>query len=185
MHSLEELNQKWKYFLEQDYQKEAHDGIREYYESQGVKVPAEGITPLQEFTRDTKGLVFLDTTVVSEAFLHHESRKLDNAGCFSFRDVKYEASTALAGAEVEIAYDPMNTETIKVLYRDMEPVTAHRVRIEAFCGKTPSVPVGMTETVPKTSRFLDALEKKYREDHHLMANALSFGEYGKAGGSHV
>ena len=99
--------------------------------------------------------------------------------------MKYEASTALAGAEVEIAYDPMNTATIKVLYRDMEPVIAHRVRIESFCDKTPSVPVGMTETVPETSRFLDALEKKYKEDHQLMANALSFGEYGKAGGSHV
>lgn len=185
VHSVEELNQKWKYFLEQDYQKEAHDGIREYYESQGVKVPPEGITPLQEFTRDTKGLVFLDTTVVSEAFLHHESRKLDNAGCFSFRDVKYEASTALAGAEVEIAYDPMNTATIKVMYRDMEPIMAHRVRIEAYCDKTPSVPVGMTQTVPETSRLLDALEKKYREDHRLMADALSFGDYGKAGGSHV
>ncbi len=48
MHSLEEMNQKWKYFLEQDYQKEAHDGIREYYESQGAKVPAEGISPMQE-----------------------------------------------------------------------------------------------------------------------------------------
>ena len=126
VHSLEELNQKWKYFLEQDYQKEAHDGIREYYESQGVKVPSEGITPLQEFTRDTRGLKFLDTTIVSEAFLHHETRKLDNAGCFSFGDVKYEASTALANAEVEIAYDPMNTATIKVMYRDMEPIIAHR-----------------------------------------------------------
>ena len=62
VHSLEELNQKWKYFLEQDYQKEAHDGIREYYESQGVKVPAEGISPMQEFNRDTRGLIFLDTT---------------------------------------------------------------------------------------------------------------------------
>ena len=70
---------------------------------------------------------------------------------------------------------------------------AHRVRINAFCDKTPSVPVGMTETVPvgmtdkvpETSRFLDALEKKYKEDHHLMANALSFGEYGKVGGTNV
>ena len=130
-------------------------------------------------------MVFLDTTVVSEAFLHHESRKLDNAGCFSFGDVKYEASTALAGAEVEIAYDPMNTDSIKVLYRDMEPVIAHRVRIDAFCDKTPPVPVGMTDQIPENSRLLDALEKKYKEDHHLMANALSFGEYGKAGGSHV
>ena len=185
VHSLEELNQKWKYFLEQDYQKEVHDGIKEYYESHGVKVPSEGISPLQEFTRDTRGLVFLDTTVVSEAFLHHESRKLDNAGCFSFGDIKYEASAALANAEVEIAYDPMNTETIKVLYRDMEPVMAHRVRIEAFCDRKPVLPVGMTDRVPETSRFLDALEKKYKEDHQLMANALSFGDYGKAGGQNV
>ena len=185
VHSLEELNQKWKYFLEQEYQKEAHEGIREYYESQGAKVPAEGISPLQEFTRDTRGLVFLDTTLVSEAFLHHETRRLDNAGCFSFKDRKYEASTSLAGAEVEIAYDPMNTETIKVLYRDMEPVMAHRVKIGAFCDKKTAVPVAMTDKVPETSRLLEALEKKYREDHHLMADALSFGEYGKAGGQNV
>lgn len=185
VHSLEELNRKWKIFLEQDYQKEAHDGIREYYESYGVKVPPEGISPLQEFQRDTRGLVFLDTTVVSEAFLHHETRRLDNAGCFSFGDTKYEASTSLAGAEVEIAYDPMNTETIKVLYRDMEPIMAHRVKIGAFCDKKAVVPVAMTDKVPETSRLLDALEKKYREDHHLMANALSFGDYGKAGGQNV
>ena len=140
---------------------------------------------MQEFNRDTRGLIFLDTTVVSEAFLHHETRRLDNAGCFSFGDVKYEASTALAGVEVEIAYEPMNTETIKVLYQDMKPIMAHRVSIGAFCDKTPSVPVGMTEQVPETSRFLDALEKKYKEEHRLMANALSFGDYGKAGGSHV
>ena len=171
--------------MEQDYQKEAHEGIREYYESQGAKVPAEGISPLQEFTRDTRGLVFLDTTLVSEAFLHHETRRLDNAGCFSFKDRKYEASTSLAGAEVEIAYDPMNTETIKVLYRDMEPVMAHRVKIGAFCDKKTAVPVAMTDKVPETSRLLEALEKKYREDHHLMADALSFGEYGKAGGQNV
>lgn len=185
VHSVEELNRKWKIFLEQDYQKESHDGIREYYESQGVQVPMEGISPYQEFMRDTRGLVFLDTSVVSEAFLHHETRRLDNAGCFSFLDTKYEASTSLAGAEVEIAYDPMNTETIKVLYRDMEPVMAHRVKIGAFCDKKTELPVAMTDKIPETSRLLDALEKKYREDHHLMANALSFGDYGKAGGQNV
>lgn len=185
VHSLEELNRKWKIFLEQDYQKESHEGIKEYYESYGVKVPSCGITPLQEWNRDTRGLVFLDTTVVSEAFLHHETRKLDNAGCFSFEGAKYEASTALANAEVEIAYDPMNTETIKVIYRDMEPVMAHRVKIGSFCDKKSELPVGMTDKVPETSRFLDALEKKYKEDHQMLANALSFGDYGKAGGQNV
>ena len=185
VHSLEELNRRWKIFLEQDYQKEAHDGIREYYKSYGVTVPLGGISPLQEWNRDTRGLVFLDTTVVSEAFLHHETRRLDNAGCFSFGDVRYEASAALANAEVEIVYDPMNTEVIKVLYQDMEPIMAHRVKIGAFCDKKSPLPVAMTDKLPETSRFLDALEKKYREDHQLMANALSFGEYGKAGGQNV
>ena len=186
VHSLEELNRKWKYFLEQDYQKEAHDGIREYYESQGVDVPPEGISPMREFIRDTRGLVYLDTALVSEAFLRHETRKLDRAGCFSFGDVKYEVSAALANAEVEIAYDPMNTDVIKVMYRDMEPIYASRMRIDAFCDKTPPVPVGMkTEKVPETSRFLDALEKKYKEEHQMMADALSFGEYGKTGGQNV
>ena len=99
--------------------------------------------------------------------------------------IVFNPNKAFEGAEVEIAYDPMNTDSIKVLYRDMEPVIAHRVRIDAFCDKVPHVPVGMTEMVPETSRFLDALEKKYKEDHHLMANAISFGEYGRAGGSHV
>ena len=185
VHSLEELNRRWKIFLEQDYQKEAHDGIREYYKSHGVTIPSGGISPLQEWNRDTRGLVFLDTTVVSEAFLHHETRRLDNAGCFSFGDVRYEASAALANAEVEIVYDPMNTEVIKVLYQDMEPIMAHRVKIGAFCDKKSPLPVAMTDKLPETSRFLDALEKKYREDHQLMANALSFGEYGKAGGQNV
>lgn len=86
---------------------------------------------------------------------------------------------------MEIAFDPMNTETIKAMYRDMEPVMAHRVCITAFCDRTTPMPIGMTDKSPETSRFIDALEKKYKEDHHLMPNALFFGDYGKAGGSHV
>ena len=53
VHSVEELNRRWKIFLEQEYQKEAHAGIKEYYESYGASVPACGITPEQEWMRDT------------------------------------------------------------------------------------------------------------------------------------
>ena len=83
VHSVEELNRRWKIFLEQEYQKEAHAGIKEYYESYGASVPACGITPEQEWMRDERGLVFLDVSVVAEAFLHHETRRIDEAGCFS------------------------------------------------------------------------------------------------------
>ena len=103
------------------------------------------------------------------------------AGCFSFEGARYEASAALANLQVEIAYDPMDTETIMVYCTGTEPVAAHRMEIGAYASKVPPVPVGMTGSVPETSRLLDALEKKYREDHQQMAQALSFGDYGKEG----
>lgn len=185
VHCVEELNRRWKIFLEQEYQKEAHAGIKEYYESYGVSVPACGITPEQEWMRDTRGLVFMDVSVVAEAFLHHETRRIDEAGCFSLRGSRYEASTALANMEAEIAYDPMDMETVAVRCRGTEALLAHRMEIGAFSSKVPPVPMGMTGSVPETSRLLDALEKKYKEDHGKMARALSFGEYGKEAGRHV
>ncbi|MEY8336777.1 hypothetical protein AALB16_01930 [Lachnospiraceae bacterium 62-35] len=59
------------------------------------------------------------------------------------------------------------------------------MEIRAFASKVPPVPLGMTGTIPETSRLLDALEKKYKEDHGQMARALSFEGYGKEAGSYV
>jgi len=184
VHSLEELNRRWKIMLEEDYQREAHAGIAEYYESLDVAIPDGGISPQQEWMRDERMLTFMDVSVVAEAFLHHEKRRIDGTGCFSFEGHKYEASTALCGCEVEISYDPMRTETITVHYAGMESIEAHRIRIGSFSDKKPALPAGMTGK-PETSRFLDALEKKYNEEHHMMADALSFGDYGKAGDQNV
>ncbi|MDO5133791.1 MAG: DDE-type integrase/transposase/recombinase [Eubacteriales bacterium] len=181
VHSLEELNEKWKYFLEEDYQKKPHEGIAEYYRSGDVEVPSCGISPQQEFNRDERQLKFIDVSVVSEAFTHHETRKIDNVGCFDFGGRKYEASAAYANLEVEIAYDPLNTETIEVHRGKMDVIHAHPLRIGSFADRKPVRPLAMTNEDPETSRLLDALEKKYRENHSMMANALSFGDYGKAG----
>ena len=181
VHSVTELNQKWKMFLEQDYLKKPHSGIREYYESMDVEVPPNGITPEMEWNRDERRQKFLDVQTVSDAFTHYETRVIDKAGCFDFEGKKYEASATLAGLTVEIAYDPLNTETITVRYGKMDEIKAHPVRIGAYAAKAPARPIGMTDDLPETSRFLDALERKYKEDHVNAARALSFGEYGKAG----
>ena len=185
VHTIEELNRRWKIFLDQDYQKDPHDGIREYYESMDVKVPDGGISPLQEWNRDSRELVFIDTGVVGEAFLHHEDRIIDPAGCFSFDGKLYEASAALAGAKVEIAYDPLDTSVITVNYQGMEPVKAKRVGISAYAKKKPPVPVAMTDAVPETSRFLDALEKRYNDENRMAADAISFGSYRKEAADNV
>ncbi len=185
VHSVEELNRRWKIFLEQEYQKEAHAGIKEYYESYGASIPAWGITPEQEWMRDSRGLVFLDVSVVAEAFLHRETRRIDEVGCFSLCGSRYEASAALSNLEAEVAYDPMDMDTVTVTCCGTAPLTAHRMEIGAFASRVPPVPLGMTGKIPETSRLLDALEKKYKEDHGQMARALSFGEYGKEAGRHV
>ena len=185
VHSVEELNELWKYYLEEEYQREAHKGIKEYYEGMDVKVPAGGISPEQEWNRDTRKLTFIDVGTIAEAFMHHETRQIDKAGCFSFEGRLYEASTALAGAEVEIIYDPLHTEEIEVHYQGIAPIKAKRVRIGSFADKKPPVPIGMTEQLPESSRLLNALEKKYKENHGLLADAISFAGYGKGAAEDV
>lgn len=177
--TLEELNRLWGVFLDEYYQKRPHDGIKEYYESLGSSVPAEGISPLQEFNRDTRPLTFLDTKVVSEAFLHHEKRLVDKSACISFRGKRYETKPSLIGFTVEISYDPAAPESVTVSYPGMEPFTVSPLKIGEFCDKKPTLPISMQQAAPKTSRLLDALEKKHEESQQHCADALSFASYGK------
>lgn len=177
--TLEDLNNHWTNFLEQYYHNRKHDGIKEYYESLGAIIPAEGITPLQEWNRDSRALSYLDTSVVAEAFLHHEKRRVDKGACISFQGRKYETKPSLIGFEVEIAYDPMSPESITIHYPGMNDFQARPVKIGAFCDKNPSLPVSMQEKEVESSRFLAALEKKHEENRSQVANAISFAGFGK------
>lgn len=177
--TLEELNHYWECFREEYYEKKPHDGIKEYYESMGVEVPAKGISPLEEWNRDKRALVYIDTSVVGNAFLHHETRIIDKAGCISFKGQTYEVSVDLIGAKVEIFYDPMDTSTITVKYRDMDPIEAKPVKIGEYCSKQTPLPVSMQQESPVTSRFLDVVENKHRESRKLRTDAISYGSYTK------
>ena len=175
--TLDELNRLWTVFLEEYYHNRKHEGIAEYYESLGAAVPEEGITPLQEWNRDSRALTFLDTAVVAEAFLHHEQRKVDKGACISFRGRRYETKPALIGCTVGISYDPNAPETITVSYPGYVPFQAVPMKIGAYCDKRPALPAAMQDQTPTTSRFLDALEARYRQDQHRMADAISFASY--------
>jgi transposase InsO family protein len=183
--TLEELNRCWSAYLEEYYHKTSHEGIREYYESLGATVPVEGISPLQEWNRDSRALTFLDANVVAEAFLHHEERLVDKGACISFQGRRYETKPALIGFKVEIAYDPSAPETITVSYPGTVPFTAEPLKIGAFCDKNPTLPVSMQEAVPESSRLLAALEKKRGKSQNRMADAISFGQFRKDGGTDV
>ncbi|MCD7714875.1 MAG: DDE-type integrase/transposase/recombinase [Lachnospiraceae bacterium] len=183
--TLEELNRYWEIYLEEYYHNKPHDGIREYYESTGNPVPEKGISPQQEWNRDTRPLTFLDASVVAEAFLHHEQRLVDKGACISFKGKKYETKPSLIGCKVEISYDPASPETITVSYAGMEPFTAEPVKIGSYCSRKPAIPASMQETEVESSRFLTALEKKHEKSREHYANAISFGAYRKDGDGHV
>ena len=177
--SLEELNRWWAIYLDEYYHKDPHGGIAEYYRSIGADVPGEGITPEQEWNRDSRPLKYLDAGLVGEAFLHHEKRKVDKGACISFRGKLYETKASLIGFRVEISYDPSSPEIITVRYPGMEPFRAQPLQIGEYCDQKPALPVSMLAVEPETSRLLDALEKKHAESVKRRADAISFGAYRK------
>ncbi len=179
--SLDEATYYWDIYLQQYYLDRSHEGIKEYYESFGVTVPDEGISPKAEFYRDTRPLTFLSEDVVAEAFLHHEKRKVNRGACVKFRGREYETRPELIGYQVDISYDPGAPETITISYPGIEPFTARPVKIGEYCDKNPTLPVAMLDQKPTTSRFLDALERKHNETMEQRADAISFGNYRKDG----
>lgn len=183
--TLDELNRQWWIFLEEYYHKKPHEGISEYYESLGAAIPEKGISPLQEWNRDSRPLTYIDVSVVSEAFLHHEKRKVDKGACISFRGKKYETKPALIGHVVEISYDPVSADVITVTYPGFEPFEAQPVKIGSFCDANPTLPASMREQIPTTSRFMDALERRHNESKAAMADAISFAGYRKEGADNV
>lgn len=177
--TLEELNRWWAIYLDEYYSKRPHDGIAEYYKSMGASVPEKGITPEQEWNRDSRALRYLDAGVVGEAFLHHEKRKVDKGACISFRGQRYETKASLIGFTVEISYDPCAPEIITVSYPGIESFQAKPLVIGEYCDQKPSLPVSILSVEPETSRFLDALEKRHQESLKRRADAISFGAYRK------
>ena len=147
--------------------------------------PRRGSHRCRNGGRDSRALTFLDTGVVAEAFLHHETRLVDKGACISFQGRKYETKPSLIGYKVEISYDPMSPEVVKVSYPGIPPFEAEPVKIGEFCSKTPALPVSMQEQETEASWFLSALEKKHEQSRQQAADAISFGQYRKDGGSDV
>jgi hypothetical protein len=178
---IADLNAWWMDFLNEYYEKKPHDGIREYYQSQGIAVPPEGISPEQEWNRDSRQLNYYDAARVSEAFLHYEKRVVDKGAQISFRGMKYEASSALIGAKVTISYDPLNPEEITIHYKGTQPFKAKPVGIGPYCKPETAVPDGVEKSnKAATSRLLEVARKKAERSGRIVADAISFGAFNES-----
>lgn len=183
--TMEELNEFWEIWLEEYYHMKPHEGIEEYYKSLGSPVPSGGISPIQEWNRDSRPLTFLDTKVVGEAFQHRGTREVDKGGCISVAGKIYETSTSLIGATVDITYDPLKPEILTVSYPGITPFTARPLIISEYCDQKPEIPISMLPVEPESSRFLEGLKRQREKTLKHQANALSFSCYGKEASDHV
>ena len=82
-------------------------------------------------------------------------------------------------------HDPAEPQIITVSQEGIEPFQAEPLQIRDYCNAPRLLPDHMQETIPETSRFLDALEKRYAESVKRWADAISFGGYKKEVSDHV
>ena len=75
--TLEELNRYWDIYLNEYYHNKSHDGIAEVLQKPGQPRPCGGDLSPAGMEPGQPAAYFLDTTVVAEAFLHHEERLVD------------------------------------------------------------------------------------------------------------
>jgi transposase InsO family protein len=130
-------------------------------------------TPLEVFKQDSKSLRWATREQLDYAFVFTQKRLVDKTGCLSFRNILWEAGQDLIGMRVDVAFRPDNPDEIEVFHEGFEPRAVKPLVITAHSAPRKRLPLP-AQVKPKTSRELDAAEKKYREHRDLARTAISY-----------
>lgn len=160
--TLDRLNTLFHVWLTECYQTKPHSALPDQR------------SPEIAFRSDAKALRFVEEAILADAFLHSESRKVDKAGCISFRGKKYEVGLSFIGYRVDIIYDPRNIETITIEYEGHTPWQAKELVVGERAGKRPSLPTHMQPAPVEGSRLLNAAEKRNLVRGERQVRAVSF-----------
>ena len=184
INSLEALNKEWEQYCCERYLNVPHEGICEYYEQRGVNVPKEGITPQQEWDRDTRALNIPELSVLSEAFMHRKTLKVDKTGNISFNKRKYYVDVEMHGQHVDVAVDlsdPKKAPDTLAVYlpgkdhNGKKLMDAKPLVIDENCSqKDLSAHTIKAQRKPKESRLLRVVEREYQKRADLKAGAVSY-----------
>lgn len=160
--TLDRLNTLFHVWLTECYQTKPHSAL------------SEQKSPEIAFRSDAKALRFVEETILADAFLHSESRKVDKAGCISFMGKKYEVGLSFIGSRVDVIYDPRDIETITIEYEGHAPWQAKELAVGERAGKRPSLPTHMQPAPAEASRLLNAAEKRNSVRKERQVRAVSF-----------
>ncbi len=171
--TLDSLNELFQVWLTECYQNKAHSGLE------------SNMSPETAYRSDKKALKFLDPEIITNAFLHAETRKVDKAGCISFASKKYEVGLNFIGCKVTVVYDPANIEEITIEYEGHAPFKARELFIGERTGNRPKLPAHLQPQPADSSRLLTAAAKKNKQRKVEQAPAVSYRAVQKGGSDHV
>jgi len=158
--TLEEYNKFFNVWLTECYHTREHGSLN-------------GDTPEIAYRSSKTPLRYASPEIVASAFLRVEQRKVDKSGCISFNGTKYEVSALLTGRNVDVVYDPGDTQTLTVEY-DGNSWRAKKLQIGEHTGPRPKLPKSMLPALPETSRLLDAKEKQNAHRQDVVRRAIRF-----------
>jgi putative transposase len=160
--TLQRLNELFQVWLSECYQHKPHSAL------------ANKQSPETTFRSDKKALRFVDPVLLTNAFLHCESRKVDKSGCISFMDRKYEVGLPFIGCTVEVIFDPANLTELTIEYDAHPPWNVRELVIGERAGKRPALPEHLGPSPAASSRLLDAAEIRNEQRKEQQAPAVSY-----------
>jgi len=165
LNTIDGYNHYLKVWLQECYHSKIHSSLMD--------------TPENAYKTSKAPLRFVSPEIIADAFLHSESRKVDKAGCISFQSRLYEVGLSLIGQTVDIVYDPADTQILTVEYKPTGySGQAHIIAVGPYAGKRPKLPETMLPELAKTSRLLDAKEKKYQQNQNAVRRAIRYSDIG-------
>lgn len=171
--TLEQLNHLYSVWMDECYLNVVHSSLN-------------GKTPHECYQSDSHDLRLLSADTIADAFLSCEQRKVDKGGCISFSGQKYEVESGLSMIcrTVDVVYDPADISKVTIECEGFVPCSAVPLIIGSHSAKRLKLPERLEKTEPKTSRLLDAAEKKNEERQETRHTAISFSDL-REGGNHV
>lgn len=166
--SLEELNKKFRIWLDEGYNSDEHSSLK-------------GISPIQAYSADPKKVRFATPEECYDAFLWEDTRKVDNTGCIKLNGNEYEAGIEYIGKKVDIRYDPFDMSLVEIWYSGERRKKVAPLKVGEYCGRIEK------EKKPPTvthSRLLKVYEQENASKRKQSMGALSFRSM-KGGGKDV
>lgn len=156
--SLEELNRKFRIWLDEGYNMREHSSLK-------------GITPMQAYSRDPKKVKFATPEECADAFLWEDTRKVDNTGCIKLNGYEYEAGIEYIGKKVDVRYDPFDMGLVEIWYSGERKKKVSPLTIGEYCGKVQKT----SQTLKTThSRLLKVYEQENEKRQKQRIGVLSF-----------